>query len=197
MVHRFNSVLLAAAKLHVGTSKAGPYTKPVDMPSMFLKALGPRTRQELLEIFKLNFSTGKSPQIWRTAVILPLRKKGKLPACIFSYRPVSLTSYVANTLERILHNRLYYLVETRDWLCTEQAGFRKNRSCEDQILSLTQSISDGYQATMQEKTVMALLDYFTAFDSVWREDQYIRAIGKGLPNVYAQWLCDVLSKRKD
>ncbi len=28
MIHRFNSALLAAAKLHVGKSKAGRYTKP-------------------------------------------------------------------------------------------------------------------------------------------------------------------------
>ncbi len=78
---------------------------------------------------------------------------------ILTRRPVSLTSCVAKTLDIILHNRLYYVAETRDWLCTEHAGFRKNRSCEDQILRLTQSISDGYQATKPKKTVLALLDF--------------------------------------
>ncbi len=62
--------------------------------------------------------------------------------------------------------------------CTEQAGFRKNRSCEDQILRLTHSISDRYKATMPRKTVPAILDCSKAFDRVWREDLLIRAIGK-------------------
>ncbi len=33
-VHRFNSVLLAAAKLHVGKSTAGRYTKPWSTPGL-------------------------------------------------------------------------------------------------------------------------------------------------------------------
>ncbi len=110
---------------------------------------------------------------------MPLKKAGKSPGCISSYRPVSLASCVAKTLERILHNILLcYLAETRDWLCTEQAGFRKIRSCEDQVLRLTQSISDGYQATKPKNTALTLLDYSKAFDCVWREDLLIRAIDK-------------------
>ncbi len=120
------------------------------------------------------------------AIILPLKKAVKPPGCISSYRPVSLTSCVAKVLERIRHNRLYYLMETRNWLCTEQAGFCKNRSCEDQILRLTQSISDGYQAIKPKKIALALLDYSKVFDRVWREDLLIRAIDKGLPISYAQ-----------
>ncbi len=113
----------------------------------FLKALGPRARQELLDISNLIFSTGKSPQISKVAYILPLKKAGNTPGCIPSYRPLSLTSCVAKTLERILYNRLYFVAGARDWLCTEQAGFRKNRSC------------DGYQANKPKKTVRPSVTY--------------------------------------
>ncbi len=55
---------------------------PDDIPSpTFLKSLGPRARQELLDIFNLSFSTGKSPQIWKIAITLPLKKAGKQPGC--------------------------------------------------------------------------------------------------------------------
>ncbi len=67
---------------------------PDDIPPTFFKALGPRARQELLDIFNLSFSNGKSPQIWKIAIILSLRKAEKPPGCIFSYRPVSLTSCI-------------------------------------------------------------------------------------------------------
>ncbi len=167
-----------------------------DIPPTFLKALGPRARQELLDIFNHSFSTGKSSQVWKIAIILPLKKARKPLGCISSYRTASLTSCVAKTLERIHHNRLYDLTETREWQCTEQAGFRKNRSYEDQILRLMQSISDGYQASKPKETGLALLDYSKAFDRVWREDLLIKAIDKGLPIAYAHWLRDVLSSRK-
>ncbi len=154
-------VLDKAILLMLGISAPEPAYIP---PPMFLKALGPRARQELLEIFNLSFSTGKSPQIWKIAIILSIKKAGKPPGYISSYRSVRLTSCVVKTLERILHSRLYYLAETQDWLCTQQAGFRRNRSFEDQILLLTQSISDGYQATKPKETALALLDYSKAFD---------------------------------
>ncbi len=63
-------------------------------------------------------------------------------------------------------------------------------------MRLTQSISDGYQATRPKKNVLALLDYSKASDRVWREEPLIGAIGKGLPITYAQWLRDFLSNRK-
>ncbi len=40
-------------------AKGAPGTD--DIPRTCLKALGPRARQELLGIFNLSFSTGKSP----------------------------------------------------------------------------------------------------------------------------------------
>ncbi len=133
---------------------------PDDKPPTFLKALGPRAKSELLEIFICSSVTG--------TVILRLKKAGKQPGAIVLYRSVSLTSCVAKTIERMIHNRLYYLAETRGWLCPEQAGFRTSRSCEDQILRVTQTISDGYQATKPKRTVLTLLDFSKAFDRVWK-----------------------------
>ncbi len=100
---------------------------PDDIPPTFLKALCPREKSEMLEIFNCSFASGTSPQIWKRAVILLLKKAGKQPGAIVSYRPVSLTSCVAKTMKRMIHNRLYYLAETRGWLCPEHAGFRTSR----------------------------------------------------------------------
>ncbi len=120
---------------------------PDDIPPSFLKALCPQAKSELLEIFNSSFATGASPHIWKRAVILPLKKAGKQPGAIASYRLVILTSNVAKNMVRINHKCLYYLTETRGWFCSGQAGFRTSRSGEVQILPVTQAISDGYQAT--------------------------------------------------
>ncbi len=95
-------------------SKGAP--GPDDIPPTFLKALGPRAKNELLEIFNCSFATGTSPQIWKSAVILPLKKTVKQPGAIVSYRQGSLTSCVAKTMERMIHNQQYYLAVTRGWL---------------------------------------------------------------------------------
>ena len=65
--------------------------------------------------------------------------------------------------------RLYGMAENNNWLNNQQAGFRKGRTCEDQIIKLIQNISDGFQAKPMRRTVMALLDYSKAYDRTWKE----------------------------
>ncbi len=60
---------------------------PDDIPPTFLKALGPTAKTELLSIFNESFSKGDVPGIWKEATILPLKKAGKPPGAISSYRP--------------------------------------------------------------------------------------------------------------
>ncbi len=84
----------------------------------------------------------------------------------------------------------------------EDAGARQTHllgpyaSASATTTTTTQSISDGYRATKPKKTVLVLLDYSKAFDRVWKDDLIIRAIDKGLPISYAQWLRDFLSNKK-
>ncbi len=99
-------------------------------------------------------------------------------------------------MERMIHNRLYYLAKTQGWLCPEQAGFRTSRSCEDQVLRATQTISDGYQTTKPKRTVLTRLDFSKAFDRVWKEDLLLRAVDVGLHLTFVKWLRDFLSNRQ-
>ncbi len=59
--------------------------------------------------------------------------------------PFALTSCVAKPIERMIHNRLYYLAKNQDWLCPEQAVFKAIQPCEDQIMRVKQTISNVYQ----------------------------------------------------
>ncbi len=108
----------------------------------FLKRWAREQKSELLEIFNCSFATGTSPQIWKRAVILPLKKAGKQPETILSYRPVSLTSCVAKTMERMIHNRFSYLAEIRGWLspnkpASERVAPVKIKFCELRRQSVT------------------------------------------------------------
>ena len=88
----------------------------------FINALGPVALSFMLAIFNDSWFSGKCPPSWREAVIIPLLKKGKPAIQIDSFRPISLTSCVAKTMERMVANRLSNLAERSGWWCEDQAG---------------------------------------------------------------------------
>lgn len=82
------------------------------------------------------------------------------------------------------------------WWCEEQAGFRKLRSTEDQVLRISQSISDGFQQKKPERSVMALVDYSKAYDTVWRWRLIQVMLDKGVPRRMVQWIAGFLRNRQ-
>ena len=162
----------------------------------FLKALGPVARQFLLDCFNTSWTTGYCPQTWRNGVIIPLLKSGKPASMVESYRPVCLTSCLAKTMERMVATRLQHMAEVNGWWCEEQAGFRRLRCTEDQVLRLTQSVSDGFQRRPAQRTVMALLDFSKAYDTVWREELLGDLVAAGVPRRFVLWLRGFLRNRQ-
>lgn len=71
-----------------------------------------------------------------------------------SYRPLSLLRVYYKLLERAIYNRIYDAIDRK--LPGEQAGFRKNRSCTDQILALSTFIESEFEK--KQKTGVALVD---------------------------------------
>ena len=113
-----------------------------------------------------------------TAKIVPLLKKNKDPQNISSYRPISLTSVLGKWMERVLNDRLRYFLESNNLLSQSQAGFRPNRTVEDQLIRVSQDISDGLQE--RRRTVLGLLDYSKAYDKVWKDGLMHKLVKKGI-----------------
>ena len=63
---------------------------PDNIPSSFLKSLGPLALQESLSIFNSSFSLAHCPCIWRVATIILLLKAGKSPSEVASFHSSSL-----------------------------------------------------------------------------------------------------------
>ena len=100
----------------------------------------PRSGMDLLlHIFGLSWSSHSFPSIWKASSIIPIHKIGKPLDSPVSFRSISLTSCVLKLFERII---LFFL-ESNSILSPSQASFRPGRSTLDQILYLSQSISDG------------------------------------------------------
>ena len=70
-------ITMRELKKAISKMKAKGASGPDDIPPQFLKHLGPLALEHLLRIFNLSLATGKCPQIWRNAIIIPLLKVGK------------------------------------------------------------------------------------------------------------------------
>ena len=168
---------------------------PDDISPMMIKSLGPLGKKILLQIMNKSWLNSLCPQDWRKAAIIPLLKAGKAASNVESFRPVSLTSCLAKTLERMIVHRLSFMTEENGWLSDDQSGFRKLRSTEDQVMRISQDISDGYQDPKPKRTVLALLDFSKAFDTVWRWRLIGILLETGVPLRFVKWVASFLKNR--
>ena len=114
-----------------------------------------------------------------------------------SFRPISLTSCISKLFERIILSRLLFFLESNSILSPCQAGFRPGRSTLDQILYLSQSISDGFNKPRPgSRTILSTIDFSKAFDSVWHPALFHKLISAGLSPCFARWTQSFLSDRR-
>ena len=115
-----------------------------------IKHIGKKAKGMILYIFNLCWDGQGLPNKWLTAIIKTLLKDGKDPKEISSYRPISLTSCLGKLLEKIVADRLTFVLESKGLLADLQAGFRQNRCTTDQILKMTQLATDHIQTRRAE-----------------------------------------------
>ena len=187
----FSPAEFLAAASNLSSSTA---TGPDKVAYPMLKHL-PRSGMDfLLHIFNLSWSSHSFPSIWKTSSIIPIHKMGKPLDSPASFRPISLTSCVSKLFERIILSRLLFFLESNSILSPRQAGFCPGRSTLDQILYLSQSISDGFNKPRPgSRTILSTIDFSKAFDSVWHPALFHKLISAGLPPCFARWTQSFLS----
>ena len=150
----------------------------------------------LLRIFKLFWTLHSLPSIWKIS-INPIYKMGKLLGSPASSRPISLTFCVSKLFERIILSRLLFFLESNSIFSPGQAGFHPGRFTLDQILYLSQSISDGFNKPRPgSQTISSTIDFSKAFDSVWHHAPFHKLTSTDLPPCFARWTQSFLYDRQ-
>ena len=153
--------LETALKKVKGTS-AGPDLIRYEM----IKNLGKASKLTLFEYFNDIWQKHEFPKQWQMATIIPILKPGKDRFSPDSYRPIALTNCFCKVLERLVNNRLLYILEQKRIICPFQSGFRKGRCTYD---NLTRIERDIHAAFSEESSVLAVfLDIQKAYDMAWR-----------------------------
>ncbi|BES96992.1 Retrotransposon protein [Nesidiocoris tenuis] len=155
-----------------------------------LKHLPRKTITMLTQIYNAMLRTTHFPQKWKHAEIVMIPKPLKPTQNPSSYRPISLLSIFSKLFERLLLPKLlpYFSPAIPDF----QFGFRRQRSCEQQLHRLAEEILEAFED--REVCQGLFLDTEKAFDRVWHPGLLYK-IKPLLPDTYYRIIQSFLSNR--
>ena len=137
---------------------------PDELHPKVLKETAGTIATPLLMIFQHSLDTGEVPSAWQQANVTAIFKKGsrKDPS---NYRPVSLTSICCKVLEKFVRQTIVDHMHINNLLSNDQYGFRSDRSCTTQLLSV---MEEWTELIDNEKTDIdtVYFDFRKAFDTV-------------------------------
>jgi hypothetical protein len=117
------------------------------------------------------------PKDWKEGIIVKIQKKGDYRNCN-NWRGITLLVVISKVFTHTILDRISGILETG--IQKEQASFRPNRSCIDQINTLRIIIEQSLE--FQSPLYLLFVDYQKAFDSVDRRWIWKALEEKGLPN---------------
>ncbi len=144
-------------------------------------------------IFTKSLNTGKLPDIWKTANVTAIYKKGDKTVA-GNYRPVSLTCICCKVLESIIRDSMMDHLLNNKLISDKQFGFVPKRSTVLQLLHVldewTETLDNGGSVDV------VYCDFLKAFDKV----PHLRLLNKlhtyGLPDYLVDWIRGFLLGRR-
>ena len=144
----------------------------------------------LARLFTSSIQLGYIPTAWKIATLRMLLKPDKPPSLTTSYRPISLISSTMKLFKRVIEQRLRSHPEQIGFTNKHQSGFRRDKSTDDHLFRLSQSIMQSLNRG--EHAVATFLDIENTFDNVWHNGLTYKIFQLDLPTKMTCWLSDFL-----
>lgn len=145
------------------------------------------------KIFTKSMECHQLPSQWKLANITPIHKKGSRQE-VSNYRPISLTSIICKTMERIVRDKIMAYMEVNNFFSKHQHGFRKGRSCTTQLIEVIENWTESID---NQNSIDAIyLDFQKAFDTVPHQRLISKLKGYGISGNLIKWLENFLQNRK-
>ena len=154
-----------------------------------LKELGLEISPILEILFNTSLYTGQVPDDWKEANIAQILKKGDKHNPV-NYRPIFLTCIIGKCMEHILVSNIMQHLDSNKILHALQHGFRKNYSCETQLLSLFQDL-----ASNPSQIDLIIMDFSKDFDKVPHRRLNYKLHWYGIRGTTLQWITAFLTDR--
>jgi len=172
--------------------KNGKAAGPDNVPGEAIKGEVETSVNMLYHLFKKVWDAEEVPQEWKDGYIVKLPKKGDLRECK-NYRGITLLSVPAKVFNRIILERLKEAIDKH--LREEQAGFRKDRSCTDQIATLRIIVEQSIE--WNSSLYINFVDYEKAFDSLDRNTLWQILYHYGVPSKFVNLIRNMYENTTD
>ena len=146
----------------------------------------------LCKIMQKSLTTGEIPSILKSSFIIPIHKGGSLsdPA---NFRPISLTSHIEKTMERVMRQNLVNFLEFHKKLDPRQHGSRAQRSALSQLLQHQDDILKALEAG--DNLDCIYLDFAKAYDKVDHGILLHKLKNLGISGSVGRWILSFLKGR--
>ncbi len=155
----------------------------------------PAFAKPLYILFKQSMDTGSLPSDWTDANICAIHKK-KSRTDPNNYRPVSLTSHVIKTFERIILYDILDYCNRYDLISCHQHGFRAGKSCLTNLLECFDDWTRSYDHRPKRGTDIIYTDFQKAFDSVQHNRLLYKLSKYGFSENLLSWINNFLRHRR-
>jgi len=149
--------------------------------------------EPLCILFNRSLTEGIVPDMWKTAHITPVHKKGPCDQCS-NYRPISLLSCLGKVLERCIHNHIFTYFKQNEIISANQSGFIPGDSTTNQLLMIYNDLCKSYDLGITTQSIY--FDISRAFDRVWHKGLLKKLEAVGLRGTLLIWLSNYLEFRK-
>jgi exonuclease III len=161
--------------------------------NQMLKMLPGEAGTRLVEIINAVFDLQHFPTPWKVAKVIVFPKPGKNLRDPTSYRPISLLVTMAKICEKAGNTRYGWHIEANNILPNEQFGFRERHSTTQQLLRVTDQITDSFNK--KSYTGIVFLDVAKAYDRVWHDGLICKLIDLDFPTYLINFTQSYLSNR--
>jgi hypothetical protein len=165
---------------------------PDGIPAVMLKAAKRTVSIILSNIFQSSYDSGHIPAILKLAYVIPIHKGGSRSEPI-NFRPISLTSHVVKTFERVLRKTMVNYLEFNKKMDQNQHGSRAGRSTLSQLLEQQDEILKALENGENLDTIY--LDFSKAFDKCDHGIIFHKLKSLGIRGKIGRWLFNFLSGR--
>lgn len=120
----------------------------------------------LLDTYNRLWKDSIYPECWTRSIVVPIYKGKGERTCPGNYRPIYLNSCLGKVMERMINNRLMFIIEERKLINQHQYAFRKGKSTADYLGHLDTTVREATNKKLLAQAVF--LDIKKAYDTTWR-----------------------------
>ncbi|XP_063981075.1 uncharacterized protein LOC135164548 [Diachasmimorpha longicaudata] len=162
-------------------------------PALFQKG-GPLLLHTLIPAFRACLALGYVPGRWREVRVVFIPKLGK---CSYdnatAYRPISLSSFLLKTLERLVDRHIKAGALRTNQICSSQHAYQAGRSTETALHHLVGTIENAKEKG--EDTLGVFIDIEGAFDNTSCDTMEKAAAAFGIEKSLIKWIAAMLRTR--